>query len=465
MDLEIMQLRAQIEIKQEELDDAEQDYNKQIKKGDEEKIKQGREKIEEIKAEIELLEEKLKKKEKSNDRGSSREDEEDTYQIREEVEEQERQLHGITEIEEYEVRPRDEQQRQPSTQNSAKEIMDKEYGDMFTTENAVKIEDKALVSKLLEHSGVSPFADMEIYLVEQGDEEYGDSLYGLFMVDKNGRVQQIDMPIEKEGQEVRVDSKPELVSLDGNKKFYSKGQEAEAIFTWKLADGTELTPYKTQDGKLHLGQEDSIGREGYIDSVETTDMLDREEQEQEQEDKPYYLINKEGKITWYSKEEMDAIYKEIREKRARNAGNNELHQEEPTDFDDFRIEKNPDYEEPTDFDEFIIEKEEESSDYIEPTDFDDFTVEEEEENPDYIEPTDFDDFELEEESSDTVPSELSPEDEKFFSELELDEEFSLSVEELWSRVKNVPYQYKEDVERRLKTEERDFVERRGGRMW
>ena len=77
-----------------------------------------------------------------------------------------------------------------STPDRVKEQLNKEYDGVFSVENMIKIEDKEIISKILQHCGVSPSADVEIYLAEQFDKEQDDFIYPLYMVDKKGNVEQ-----------------------------------------------------------------------------------------------------------------------------------------------------------------------------------------------------------------------------------------------------------------------------------
>ena len=89
------------------------------------------------------------------------------------------------------------------------------------------------------------------------------------------------MPLQEYGdKDIKADLRPQLQfrDKDGNiKQTRPLYKEGKSVVTWRLEDGSTLTPYKDKDGKLHLGKAEKGKRFDVVNTVKTDDMIDREE--------------------------------------------------------------------------------------------------------------------------------------------------------------------------------------------
>lgn len=177
----------------------------------------------------------------------------------------------------WNLTPTDVQAESPQPKKDIKDALKEYNGDNFATQNVQKLEDTAIRQSLLNHYGMSLDAKIDIFLVGLEDAETGNSGYCLYMMDKNGKLKELKLPISQTSREVIVDSKPQAIRMSDNKIMYSPGKQAEGIVSWKLQDGLELTVFKTEDGQVRLGKEDKNGRTNFVESVNSKDMLNRDQ--------------------------------------------------------------------------------------------------------------------------------------------------------------------------------------------
>lgn len=176
----------------------------------------------------------------------------------------------------WNLTPEEVQEKKPEMMNIEDAL--KEYNqDAFDVQNVSQINDSLIKRSLLEHYGMNPDSKIDVFLAELEDNETGENGYCLYMRDKNGKLKELKLPISKENSEVTVDSKLQAVRMEDNKKIYSPGKKTEGLVSWKLYDGMELTVFKTDGDQIKLGKTDQYGREGFIETVNSKNMKDKNE--------------------------------------------------------------------------------------------------------------------------------------------------------------------------------------------